>query len=197
MTSHKSDTSKKQKTRSTVAKKSIRPFKQGAFDGCCSLYSLINAIRSTGFTLDQEQAQSLADAVFSGMKASVVKDLIQHGAGHKRLMRMFKSLNNALKEKFCHKITISRPFKTGKFNVKTVLKEMTNERETDGGIIVRMSCEDFDHYSVFDYADGERLRFIDSDHMPNMSVKDVSTNRKKDYKLHLKNVYFLRIKRAA
>ena len=199
MTSQKSKNTKTtaKKTRATVAKRSIRPFKQGNFDGCCSLYSLINAVRSTGFKLNQAQAQSLTDAVLGGMKASAVKDLILNGADHSDLMRIFRFLNAAMKEQFCHTLKIVRPFRRGKFDLKTVLKKMKEERNNGGGVIVWISGEDFNHYSVFNRIDDKKkMRFIDSDHLPSIPVKDVSLDDEKEYRLHIRNVYFLRVREA-
>ena len=75
------------------------------------------------------------------------------------------------------------------------MKKMKEERNNGGGVIVWISGEDLEHYSVFNRIDDKKMmRFIDSDHLPSIPVKDVSIGKEKDYRLLIRNLYFLHVK---
>ena len=67
---------------------SIRAFKQGEFDRLCSLYALINAVRSTGFKLTRLQMQAVADDIIENLSSDDLKALMLGGAEHKDLLKL-------------------------------------------------------------------------------------------------------------
>ncbi len=175
---------------------SIKGFKQGNLDNFCSFYSLINAIRATGFEMNQEDSQFLLNDAIEDLEPSDFVKVMLHGAGHKLLIKISKKLNTSLDRIFDHRFKMTRPYKRKEPKLSAVLKKMTDARSKNTGIIVRVSSDTFDHYSVFDCVENGKVRFIDSDHMPSLPVKEISTDGEKKYELHLKNVYFLQIRKS-
>ncbi|MBO4521406.1 MAG: hypothetical protein J5787_09400 [Alphaproteobacteria bacterium] len=174
----------------------IKPYKQGSLDNFCSLYSLINAIRATGFEMNQEDSQFLLNDAIESLKPSDFVKVMLHGAGHKLLIKISKKLNESLDRIYDHRFTLTQPYKREEPELSAVLKRMTEARSKNTGIIVRVSSDTFDHYSVFECVENGKVRFIDSDHMPSLPVKELSTDGEKKYELHLKNVYFLQIRKS-
>ena len=175
----------------------IKPYKQGNLDNFCSLYSLINAIRSTGFQLNQKQSQFLLNDAIEKLKASDFVNLMLNGAGHRKLLKVSRELNTSFDRLYNNRFELTCPYKRNRMNLSTVLREMSEARLKKTGIIVRITSETFDHYSVFKCVERGKVCFIDSDHMPSLPLNELSTDRKKKYELRLKNVYFLQIRKSS
>lgn len=174
----------------------IKPFKQGNLDNFCSIYSLINAIRATGFKLNQKDSQFLLNDAIEDFEPSDFVKVMLHGAGHKLLIKISKKLNVSLDRIYDHRFTLTRPYKRDEQELSAVLKGMTDARSKNAGIIVRVSSDTFDHFSVFDCVENDKVRFIDSDHIPSLPIKELSTDGEKKYELHLKNIYYLQIRKS-
>ena len=175
---------------------SIRAFKQGELDRLCSLYALINAVRSTGFKLTRLQMQAVADDIIENLSSDDLKALMLGGAEHKDLMKLARRLNKGLNALFGKQVELTRPYKRNRPDLSTALREMTEARLNNAGVIVRISSGRFDHYSVFSHIEREKVRFIDSDHMPSLPLNELSTDGEKKYELHLENIYCLQIRKS-
>lgn len=175
---------------------SIKPYKQGNFDRLCSIYALLNAVQSMGFKLTHLQAQSLADGIIETIPSSDLTALMLGGAEHKDLMKLARRLNKGLNALFGKQVELTRPYKRNRPDLSTALREMTEARLNNAGVIVRISSDRFDHYSVFSHIEREKVRFIDSDHMPSLLLNELSTDGEKKYELHLENIYCLQIRKS-
>ena len=174
----------------------IRPYKQGELDRLCSLYALINAVRSTGFKLTRLQMQAVADGIIENLSSDDLKALMLGGAEHKDLMKLALRLNKGLNALFGKQVELTRPYKRNRPDLSTALREMTEARLNNAGVIVRISSDRFDHYSVFSHIEREKVRFIDSDHMPSLPLNELSTDGEKKYELHLENIYSIQNKKS-
>ena len=175
---------------------SIKPYKQGTFDRLCSIYALLNAVQSMGFKLTHTQAQSLMDGIIENIPSSDLTALMLGGAEHKDLMKLARRLNKALNALFDKQVELTRPYKRTRPDLSTALREMTEARLNNAGVIVRISSDRFDHYSVFNQIEREKVRFIDSGHMPSLPLNELSVDGKKKYELHLENIYCLQIRKS-
>lgn len=174
----------------------IRAFKQGELDRLCSLYALINAVRSTGFKLTRLQMQAVADDIIENLSSDDLKALMLGGAEHKDLMKLARRLNKGLNALFGKQVELTRPYKRNRPDLSTALREMTEARLNNAGVIVRISSDRFDHYSVFSHIELEKVLFIDSDHMPSLPLNELSADGEKKYALHLENIYCLQIRKS-
>lgn len=104
---------------------SIRAFKQGELDRLCSLYALINAVRSTGFKLTRLQMQAVADDIIENLSSDDLKALMLGGAEHKDLMKLARRLNKGLNAVFGKQVELTRPYKRNRPDLSTALREMT------------------------------------------------------------------------
>lgn len=84
----------------------IRPYKQGELDRLCSLYALINAVRSTGFKLTRLQTQAVADDIIENLSSGDLKDLMLNGAEHKEVMKLARRLNKVLHDVYDKQIEV-------------------------------------------------------------------------------------------
>ena len=141
---------------------STRPFKQGNLDNFCSLYSLINAIRATGFEMNQEDSPFLLNDAIEDLEPSDFVKVMLHGAGHKLLIKISKKLNASFDRIYDYRFTLTRPYKRDEQELSAVLKGMTDVRSKNTGIIVRESSDTFDHFSVFDCVENGKVRFIET-----------------------------------
>lgn len=89
----------------------IRPYKQGELDRLCSLYALINAVRSTGFKLTRLQTQAVADDIIENLSSADLKDLMLNGAEHKEVMKLARRLNKVLHDVYDKQIEVMRPYR--------------------------------------------------------------------------------------
>ena len=69
----------------------IRPYKQGELDRLCSLYALINAVRSTGFKLTRLQTQAVADDIIENLSSGDLKELMLNGAEQPNLSKVMRA----------------------------------------------------------------------------------------------------------
>lgn len=170
----------------------LKPFKQGELDRFCGIYALMNAVRSTGFKLTQSQAQAVMDDIIENLSSGDLKDLMLNGAEHKELMKVARRFNRSLDTLFDKQVELMRPYKNKSPDFETVVRDMAYERSCDNGVIVRVESDTFDHYSVFDCVDGQRIRFIDSAHIASLPLSDLSDGYRTKYTLRTEGIYFLR-----
>ena len=172
----------------------IRPYKQGELDRLCSLYALINAVRSTGFKLTRLQTQTVADDIIENLSSGDLKDLMLNGAGHKEVMKLARRLNKVLHDVYDKQIEVMRPYRHKTPDFETVLFDMEYERSCNNGVIVRFFSNALDHYSVFDRIDAERIKLIDSAHIASLPLKEVSVGYRTRYTLRTDGIYYLRLR---
>lgn len=170
----------------------LKPFKQGELDRFCGIYALINAVRSTGFKLTQSQAQAVMDDIVENLASDDLTALMLNGAEHKELMKLARRFNRSLDTLFDKQVELIRPYKNKSPDFETVLCDMEYERSCNNGVIVRIFSNAFDHYSVFDRVDDQRIRFIDSAHIASLPLSDLSDGYQTKYTLRVDDVYFLR-----
>ena len=76
----------------------MKPFKQGALDRFCSVYSGINSLVILGYDLSQKKAQALYDYVIDQLECySSFFDVAENGADYKRLEQILTFINDYLK----------------------------------------------------------------------------------------------------
>ena len=172
----------------------IRPYKQGELDRLCSLYALINAVRSTGFKLTRLQTQAVADDIIENLSSGDLKELMLNGAGHKEVMKLARRLNKVLHDVYDKQIEVMRPYRHKTPDFETVLFDMEYERSCNNGVIVRFFSNALDHYSVFDRIDAERIKLIDSAHIASLPLKEVSVGYRTRYTLRTDGIYYLRLR---
>lgn len=119
----------------------IRPYKQGELDRLCSLYALINAVRSTGFKLTRLQTQAVADDIIENLSSADLKDLMLNGAGHKEVMKLARRLNKVLHDVYDKQIEVMRPYRHKTPDFETVLLIWnTNAVATAGSLSDFFKC---------------------------------------------------------
>lgn len=127
----------------------MKPFKQGALDRFCSVYSGINSLVMLGYDLPQKKAQALYDYVIDQLECySSFFDVAENGADYKRLEQILTFINDYLKTTKQPQIKFMRPF----YNNKLSFEEIVNQIEQlkfDNALIVRVKCKEWDHYSVY------------------------------------------------
>lgn len=116
--------------------------------------------------------------------------------GLKQPLKLARRLNKGLNALFGKQVELTRSYKRNQPDLSTALREMTEARLNNAGVIVRISSGRFDHYSVFSHIEREKVRFIDSDRMPSLPLNELSTDGEKKYALHLENIYSLQIRKS-
>ena len=168
----------------------MKPFKQGALDRFCSLYSGINSLVMLGYDLPQKKAQALYDYVIDQLECySSFFDVAENGADYKRLEQILTFINDYLKTTKQPQIKFMRPFYNNKLSFDEIVNQM-EQLKSDNSLIVRVKCKEWDHYSVYKGLSNNKLRFFDSDGMPSINMNSISHKKgEKKYQLMIRQIY--------
>lgn len=168
----------------------MKPFKQGALDRFCSVYSGINSLVLLGYDLPQKKAQALYDYVIDQLECySSFFDTAENGADYKRLEQILTFINDYLKTTKQPQIKFMRPFYNNKLSFEEIVNQM-EQLKFDNALIVRVKCKEWDHYSVYKGLSNNKLRFFDSDGMPSIKLNSISHKKgEKKYQLMIRQIY--------
>lgn len=153
----------------------MKAYKQGDFSRWCSVYSIINAMNMLGLELPHKKAQDMYDYILEQLYLyDALNDVAQYGADGTRIEQILQYACDYLKIVYNTELKFDRPFYNCKITFDELLEYMERLREDKKAIIVRIRGSKFDHYSVFDSIQDNKLRLRDSDHLPYVKLNQIS-----------------------
>lgn len=169
----------------------MKPYKQGTLDRFCSVYSVINTLVRLGYDLPPQKAQDLYDFVITELEdTDAFFDTAENGADAKRLEQILTSANNYLKSINQPQIKFNRPFYQNKLDFEELLRAIDLQHKANAVFIVDISCSEWEHYSVYNGLNTERIKFFDSSNMPSLKLNSISHKKgEKRYQLHTRQIY--------
>jgi len=137
----------------------MRPYFQGALDGLCAIYSLVNAARRISGINEEESRNLFRKIILHLEKTENLSVVLIEGIGLKQIGGI---LRNVLRDKIPHR---SMPFK---HHPDTPLDEfwqaMTHflDENDKSAILIGLGGPSWDHWTIVDSITDKQIRFFDS-----------------------------------
>jgi hypothetical protein len=160
----------------------MKPYEQGALDGLCAVYSIVNATRIVSGLGEEESKGLFKEIIMYLEKTSDLSKVLVEGTG---LTTIGGVLNDVVGDRIRHR---SMPFKQ---YPETHLDEFWSEMMDflDGGerraILIGLDGRCWDHWSIVESITEKQIRFFDSYKLKRLNRSRCATKRSTSARPHI------------
>ncbi len=160
----------------------MKPYEQGALDGLCAVYSIVNAARIISGLCEDDSKELFKEIIEYLEKTSDLSKILISGIGLNTIGRI---LNDVVGDRIRHK---SMPFKQ---HPDTPLDEFWSEmmRFLNEGnkraILIGLDGRLWDHWSIVESITERQIRFFDSCKLKRLNRSRCATKRSTSARPHI------------
>lgn len=169
----------------------LKPYAQGALDGLCAVYGILNATRIVSGMGDLESRKLFRDIMRYLDRTRPLSEILVEGIG---LTTIGGILNNVVGDRIPNR---TMPFKqhpeTGLDELWTAMREFLGQK-SQRAIFIGVGGPHWDHWTIVDSMSDRQIRFFDSHKLRRLNRSRCSTTRSTKIRPHLlcpTHAYFL------
>jgi hypothetical protein len=175
----------------TLRRRKMKPYEQGALDGLCAVYSIVNAVRIISGLGEEESKELFKEIILYLEKTNDLSKILLSGIG---LPTIGSILNDVVGERISRR---SMPFKQYQ---DTPLEEFWSEMMdflNDGdrrAILIGLDGRLWDHWSIVESITEKQIHFFDSYKLKRLNRSRCATIRSTSSRPHIlcpTHTYFL------
>ncbi len=172
----------------------MKPYRQGDFSQCCSIYSTINAIKRLGIKLKTQEWQDLYDYIITELNNyNFLYDTLINGANAKRLETIFVYASDWLKKHKKIKLEFKRQYWSKRPIMETYIDDIKKSLDNKQAVINCINSPHISHYTNISRISKDRLFCFDSCNLKNIELKNIKIEQGGHYQIKYRCVYFLSV----
>ncbi len=158
----------------------MKPVHQGALDGLCGVYAIINAV---SLVLDTKERSSLHEGLFShlayGLGAPAFLATTEQGLRAHDMLRAVDFAFKWLSIEYGIELIMVQPYRTALFPTKAAFISVLRSKiaTPDTAVIIQVKLPGMRHWTVARGIRGRRLALYDSAGVPRIDLGEFSLNR--------------------
>ena len=158
----------------------MKPVRQGALDGLCGVYAIINAV---SLVLDAKERSSLHEGLFIqlsyGLGAPVLLATSEHGLMAQDMLRAVDFAFKWLSIEYGMELIMVQPYRTALFPTKAAYIDALRGKiaTPDTAVVIQVKLPRMHHWTVASGIRGQRLSLHDSAGLTRLELNDFSLKR--------------------
>jgi len=161
----------------------MKSYEQGALDGLCAVFSIVNAARIISGLGEEESEELFREIILYLEKANDLSAILVSGIGLKTIGGI---LGDVVGERIRHR---SMPFKqypdTPLDDFWSEMTEFLHRGEKKGAILIGLGGPGWDHWSIVESITERQIRFFDSHKLKRLNRSRCATIRSTSSRPHL------------